>query len=419
MLKVTLFGQFDLRLSDQPVELFSRPAQTLLAYLLLNRETVHSRERLAGLLWPDSLESSARQNLRNALWRLRRAIGDDYLLADKTSLALNTAAPYLLDVAVLEDEPAAHDPDALIRIVSVYKGDLLPDFYEDWVLLERERLRSLFERRVQALLDGLIAAGRWSEVQNWAERWIALGHIPEPAYRALMTAHAALGDLAGMANSYRRCLQALEDELGVRPSRETQELYQRLSEGDTPFVRPPQPAQPEWSANNEALAPREGPQSTLPAQSTPFVGRQEELAEIGQLLQREPACRLLTLVGPGGIGKTRLAVEAARATQFAHGAWFVPLAPLGSSVSLVSAIADGLRLRLHGSADASEQLFTHVQDRELLLILDNFEHLLSPLGARAEEGSQDSTVLVTELLERAPQVKILVTSRERLNLSVE
>ena len=230
MLNVTLFGQFNLHLADEPVALSSRPAQTLLAYLLLNREMVHRRERLAGVLWPDSLASSARQSLRNALWHLRRAIGDDYVLADKTSLAFNTAASYSLDVAILEDGPAADDPDALIQVVAVYEGELLPDFYEEWVLLERERLRALFERRIQTLLDGLVAVGRWRDVQTWAEHWIALGHVPEPAYRALMTAYAGLGDLAGMATSYRRCVQVLEDELGVPPSEETQALYQRFLE---------------------------------------------------------------------------------------------------------------------------------------------------------------------------------------------
>ncbi len=409
MLKVALLGQYDLRLEEQPVELASRPAQALLAYLLLNRTVRHQRARLAGLLWPDYLESSARQSLRNALWQLRQAIGEEYLLADKASLAFNTRAPHTLDVAILEDETAVNDLDALIHTVSVYKGELLPGFYEDWVLLERERLQALYERRAQALLAGLGAAGRWREVQTWAERWIALGHAPEPAYRALMMAHAALGDQAGMANSYRRCRQALEDELGVAPSPETEALYRRLAEGTETLALPTQPTPP-------ALAI---PERALPIYSTPFVGRQEELAEIGRLLQEEPDCRLLTLVGPGGIGKTRLAVEAARATEFTHGAWFVPLAPLGSGASLVSAIADGLRLRLHGAADPGEQLFAYLRRRELLLVLDNFEHLLSPLITSAEAERGDSVALLIKLLEEAPQVKILVTSRERLHLSAE
>lgn len=413
MLEANLFGQFDLRLDNEPLQLSSRPAQTLLAYLLLNRDVVHARSRLAGLLWPDSDENSARQNLRNALYRLRQAIGDDYLLADRTSVGFNTAAPYRLDVALLEEGAlpeegeAGEGADDLTAAVSVYRGELLPGFYEEWVLLERERLRALFERRMKRLLDSLGIAGRWTDVERWAERWIGMGHVPEPAYRALMKAHAARGDLAGAVASYYRCVEALEEELGVSPSEETQTLYRRLSDGEGVA----KPAGPSPLAAD--------PSGNLPAPSTPFFGRQEELVEISRLLEQEADCRLLTLVGPGGIGKTRLALEAARAAAFDHGAWFVPLAPLGSSASLISAIADRLGLHLHSSADPRQQLVAHLEDRELLLLLDNFEHLLSPLGGDNEQSDQDGADVIADLLERASRIKLLVTSRERLNLTTE
>ncbi|MFO7537314.1 MAG: alpha/beta fold hydrolase, partial [Chloroflexota bacterium] len=246
MLQASLLGQFDVRLDGQPVDLSSQPAQTLLAYLLLNVGVAVRREQLAGLLWPDSLESSARKNLRNAIWLVRKAIGDHYLVADKTTVAFDPTAPYELDVAVLEEQPPDTDPIALIRAVSVYRGDLLPGYYEDWVQLERERLRGVFERRSQRLLDRLTAAGQWSEVQRWAEHWIALGHVPEPAYRALMISYAAQGDLSHMVSAYRRCVNALEEELDVSPSTETQSLYQRLSQGEVPLKR--QPARPQTPA---------------------------------------------------------------------------------------------------------------------------------------------------------------------------
>lgn len=234
MLQVTLLGQFSLRLNEKPVDLLSQPAQTLLAYLMLHAGVPSRREQLAGLLWPDSLDSSARKNLRNAIWLVRKAIGDLYLLADKTTLAFDATAPYDLDVATLQMKSSETDLSALIRAVSVYRGELLPGFYEDWVQLERERLRDVFERRIQTLLDWLVREGRWSNVQQWAEHWISLGHVPEPAYRALMVSHAAQGDISRMASAYRRCLKSLQEELDVSPSTETQVLYQRLAQGEIP-----------------------------------------------------------------------------------------------------------------------------------------------------------------------------------------
>jgi predicted ATPase len=147
----------------------------------------------------------------------------------------------------------------------------------------------------------------------------------------------------------------------------------------------------------------------LPPQPTPFIGRQQELAEIRRLLQAEPACRLLTLVGPGGIGKTRLALAAAAAATdlFPHGVHFAGLAPVEAASFLVSAIAAAVGLTLSGDAQPETQLLNYLRQKKLLLLLDNFEHLLA--GAP----------LLPEILNAAPQVSLLVTSRERLSLQEE
>ncbi|MBN1259915.1 MAG: tetratricopeptide repeat protein [Anaerolineae bacterium] len=143
----------------------------------------------------------------------------------------------------------------------------------------------------------------------------------------------------------------------------------------------------------------------LPPQPTPFVGRTRELQEIAERLAA-PDCRLLTLVGPGGMGKTRLALQAAavQIEQFPHGVYFVPLAALSSAESLVPAIAEALRFSFYQRDTPQTQLFNYVREKQLLLVLDNFEHIM--------EGA----TLVSALLARAPGVKVLVTSRERLNL---
>jgi predicted ATPase len=146
----------------------------------------------------------------------------------------------------------------------------------------------------------------------------------------------------------------------------------------------------------------------LPLQPTPFVGRVDELAEIMALLV-DPACRLLTLVGPGGIGKTRLALQAAAGAQshFADGVCFVPLQPVTSTAFLIPAFADALHLTFYGPEAPRFQLLEWLRPKKLLIVVDNFEHLL------------DDVALLTETVETAPGVKLLVTSRETLNVREE
>jgi predicted ATPase/DNA-binding CsgD family transcriptional regulator len=153
----------------------------------------------------------------------------------------------------------------------------------------------------------------------------------------------------------------------------------------------------------------------LPAQPTSFVGREAELVEILRLL-RDPACRLLTLVGPGGMGKTRLAIQAAArlAEDFDHAIAFVDLLPVDSQALVVSAIADALGLALSGREPPARQILSHLADRRLLLILDNAEHLLTPT---APDGR--ALELLSAMLAGAPGVKLLLTSREALNVQEE
>jgi predicted ATPase/DNA-binding CsgD family transcriptional regulator len=148
------------------------------------------------------------------------------------------------------------------------------------------------------------------------------------------------------------------------------------------------------------------PLTNLPAESTPFVGRKDELAEIKQYLTKT---RLLTLTGPGGIGKTRLAVKAATeaADDFEDGRFFVSLAPIRSSDHIIQTIAEAVKFPLATHENPQQQLLRYLQKRQLLLVMDNFEHLLEGVG------------IVSEILQAAPEVKILATSRERLNLQSE
>src|SRR5574342_101750 len=230
MLQIRLLGQFDLRLDGKRVIIPSRAGQSLLAYLVLTAGTAHRREKLAGILWPDSSEENARKNLRQELWRIRKAIPtqnlaevDDYLVADEFTLKFNRDADYWLDVSILENS----DPDiqSLTSSLSLYQGELLPGFYDDWVVLERERLQNLFESNMEQLVEQLVEMDRWTAVQEQCERWLALGHVSESAYRALMLSYNARGDMAKVGSIYQRCVEDLRDHYGVEPSTETHALF--------------------------------------------------------------------------------------------------------------------------------------------------------------------------------------------------
>jgi len=395
LLEIRLLGQFNLQQDAEPVEIPSRPAKTLLAYLLLTLGKHHPRERLAGLLWPDSTENNARKNLRQALWNLRKSIGDEYLLVDNVSIAFSPTSGFWLDINVLED-PAEQNME---MVVPLYEGELLPGYYEDWVLLERDRLSAVYERKIQILLTQLLQEERWMEARSWAERWIAQGQIPEAAYRALMVSFAATGELSKVDEAYQRCVQALRDEIGVDPSSETQTLHQGLMAGEELPIQPKQ-ERPALKARHRAR------EQYLPAQPTAFIGREEELEEIKQLLD---STRLLTLTGPGGIGKTRLALELAEdeLDQFKDGAYFVNLAAIREDGYIIQLVADAIEFPLSTQAEPEDQLLHHLRNRQLLLVMDNFEHLLDGVG------------VVSTILQAAAGVKILATSREKLELQGE
>lgn len=392
MLEIRLLGSFEVTCDGVPVKFPTRTAESLLTYLVLHPDIAHRRERLAGLLWPETDESRARSNLRHTLFRLRKAIGDDHFVSDKVTIKFVPGPQYLLDTAQLElaESETISSEDLALR-VSVYKGELLSGFYEEWVTLERERVQVLFENRMQELLDRMVMEGKWREVRKWGEFWIAHGYSPEPAYRSLMMAYAALGDLSGMANIYQRCVDDLRSELSVEPSAETNYLYKRLSRG-------------EWVP--KVLV--DHPVHDLPTPPTPFVGRDEELIEIKGRLH-EPECRILTLVGIGGIGKSRLALKLAfdMIDEFKNGVFFIPLTSVESPGLLLPTIAESIGFQLAGEVPPREQLLGYLHEKETLLIFDNFEHLL------------DSAELLSSVIAHSPKVKILTTSRERLNLRGE
>src|SRR5215216_5165352 len=139
MLEVRLLGRFEVSHDRKPIAITSRPAQSLFAYLILSAGASHRREKLAGIMWPDSLEETARDNLRHALWRIRKALPPkpklEYLLTDDLSIAFNASAEYWLDAAELEKLSETASADESMAVLSAYQGELLPGFYDEWVVL--------------------------------------------------------------------------------------------------------------------------------------------------------------------------------------------------------------------------------------------------------------------------------------------
>ncbi|UCF28099.1 MAG: hypothetical protein JSW42_16005 [Chloroflexota bacterium] len=418
MLEIRLLGQFDIQHNSLPVVVPSRSAQSLLAYLLLNTGISHRREKLAGLLWPESSEANARSYLRKALWQVRKSLaadrmaGEEYLLADDITICFNPKADYWLDAdAIRARLTETKSIEEQIEAVSAYQGELLPGFYEEWVLLERERLRAVFEHKLQLLLDSLVEEGRWAETFEWGERWIALGSMPEPAYRALMIAHAALGDNAKVAATYERCVQTLREELAVEPSEQTLALFKELRDGSTFQSDPSEMVAilKTVPTETEMLPPEYNDQrvTNLPIPLTSFIGREDEINEIKGMLIHY---RLLTLTGAGGSGKTRLAIQVASEVQnmFKDGIWWIDLGVLVEPGLVPQAVAKVLDVQEAPNKTLSETLAFALRSRQILLVFDCCEHLLDACAQLAEY-----------LLKACPDLKILTTSREILGVAGE
>ena len=394
-LRIGTLGGLSLTLDGRPVDdLVSRRTEALLVYLACARRP-QSREALADLLWDERDQTQAAGNFRVIVNSLRRSLGA-FVEANRYSIGMNLASAFTLDMADFEAAAQAALRDAskpdralLFQAAGLYRGDFLAGLslpegrrFEEWVMLERERLRRLQIEVLDALVD---AAGRDRHHRagvDLATRLLQIDPLRESAHRKLMRFHARLGERSSALAQYQACARVLKEELDVPPDSETRALAERIRLADQPRkIAPPQ---------------------------TPLVGRQAELAWLAERLG-DPGCKLLTLAGIGGCGKTRLAIEAARsvASDFLSGAIFVPLAGAGTAEDLVNALIAALAVPHVARAEPRAQLHAWLRDKELLVALDNVEQVS---GAAAE---------IAALLEAAPELKLIVTSRQRLDLRSE
>ena len=363
----------------------TRKTEALLADLALHAGQPRDREALADLLWPDAPPDAGRNRLTQAVVWLRPLLEPpgtprgSVLVADRQSVSLSADA-VRVDVAAFENAltraTATTDADERARLllsaVDLYRGPLLPRLDDEWVLGLRQHLLDRFLGALRALVAHEEAA--------WARR------------------------------QYREMERVLADALGEEPSPAARALLDSLRAGGVSVSAAP-------SAEPAAPATSAAPPPPLPAPLTRFFGREADIEHLLGLLDA-PEVRLVTLVGVGGAGKTRLAMETARAWSGRGGVWFLPLADLEDARQIPDALAALLHLPPR-AADGVAPLDRVADalaspDRPAVLVLDNVEHLLG-----ADGGGGATPGLVRALLERAPRLTVLATSRQRLGLEGE
>jgi len=385
-----LFGAPTLDLGDgtPPVALpFERRSQ-LVALLALKRTWV-GRAELASMLWPDQADKLAFTNLRKTLFRLQGAPWAGMVESQGNSLRVATAT----DVHGFETALAEHrGADAL----ALYRDRLLAGFDDDaneawagWLRFERERLHTAWRG---AVLDALASDADPAQGLGLAARLLEADPLDEAALHAQLRLLAAGGQVARARQAWQDFAARLESELGIEPGAELRALRDAL-DADAARSRPmPLPDVAHTGAPDDG-----------------FVGRAVELRRLAELFGSGQA-RLVTIVGPGGIGKTRLAQHAIAdlAGRFADGAHFVSLEDAHDADALLARIAQAAGSPLRGSASALDQVSSALRERTMLLALDNFEQLV-------ETGA---TVL-EPLLAAAPGLALIVTSRMRIGLTLE
>lgn len=417
LLRIRLLGGFEVEGPAGPVHLESAKTAAVLALLALARGPL-ARARLTGLLWPDLPEERARGNLRRALWDLRRNLDwgpqAAWLEAGHGEVSLRRGPGLEVDVDLFEAAASAlaraslpGDPTPISAGLLQYRGELLAGFavrdaepFEEWLLAERERLGELALGAFARYVELCRVRGEIREGLAWGRRLVALDGWREASHRAVMELLALAGEPTAALAQYESCRRLLAEGLQIQPSAATRELAERLRAGLHGPV----------AATGAPLPPPHD----LPVPTAPFVGRARELAEVAGLVE-SPETRLVTLVGPGGIGKSRLAVQvAARLLDrpgpplFPHGIRFQAMPPGQEAGGLAAALCERLGLDPAGAGEAGERLLDFVRDRRLLLLLDGAEH-------RFEEGRS----LAAELVRAAPEVKLLVTSRRPLGVEGE
>jgi predicted ATPase/DNA-binding SARP family transcriptional activator len=397
------------------ITITSRKAIALLAYLLIESDHSHSREFLLGLLWPDLPTPAAQNNLRVTWANLQKALGTNAsneqptLIGDRLALRFNPFSDHELDIArfrALTEACRVHShanrddcaecAARLAGAVGLARGELLEGFslgdcdqFDDWLLIQREHFRVQVISALEQLAVFQERTGQLAEADRSIRRLLIYDPLRESAYRQLMRVLARADQRSAALDAYETCRRVLAAELGLAPTVETVTLAEQI--------------------RAQVLSESHAAHVDLPPVLTRFFGRQPESARLVDFLSRRTV-RLVTLAGPGGVGKTRLAIEVAHrlAGVFAHDICFVELSGTDDERSVDDAVAAALRLPTNNGRSSTGAILDYLRDKNMLLVLDNCEHLVKACARLVQKLCRESTGLT-----------VLATSRVPLHLDEE
>jgi len=412
-LRIQLLSEFSVSIGEQLIPASTwrrRKVQSLVALLALTPGYRLHREQLMDQLWPDRPVSAAANNLYYTLHMARQALRaaggakDHFLIFEDGWVTLGPLTSCWVDVHAFETAAATarrrHELAAYQSAIDQYTGDLLPDNrYDDWAIARRDELQQQF---LALLYEGaqLALAQRLPSVAiELLQRLVTYDPTHESAYQQLIRLTADMGQRVQALQHYHNLKNALQRELDCQPSHKSQQIYRTLA-----HEAPHEATTTSMTADDLARVPHD---HVLPLFLTSFVGRVHEQVELQKLLM---TTRLLTLMGPGGCGKTRLAVVLAEhmQAQYRDGVRYLDLVPLNDPALLPQALATALGILEQRGQALQTSIARYLQPKQLLLVLDNCEHLVSACA-----------VMVDTLLQICPQLTILATSRQALKVNGE
>ena len=416
-LQLSFLGNFTVYLHGQVVERFpTARVKAMLAYLALEGEKPIQREVLSELLWPERTSSVSRGNLRKCLYRLRNCFKKEPWLEGLIQTGRHTLhfSQDLAQVDVQDFLVHLHEsPDdigALQKAVKLYQGPFMKGFFldgslpfEDWLHWKREHLEQEVLIALQKLTEHYETTKEYERAVYYAQKRLNIRPEQEKGNRELMRLLALNGEKEKAIAQFKRYEHTLFQELQITPDTETQQLYELICRDRLA------PNAPKTQSIPRELVRFQVARKGFPNAPSSFVGRKQELEAVGNQLSNKH-CRLVSILGPGGIGKTRLAIETGQldfGTLFEDGIFFASLSGITDENGLLTVLNNVLGIKALQTSP-KKKLLSFLASRKILLILDNFEQL-----------KDSGTSFLIDLLSQSTHVKCVVSSREALNIQAE
>lgn len=423
MLKIKCFGDFQVEFDNKIITNFeTEKNRALLAYLAVESDRPLRRSHLAGLLWSDESEQRALHNLRQALSRLRKTMREQfcdqqYLLAERESIQLNPCADIWVDTTAfseaaqqtyqyyqIQNGRGSINYRSLKQALNFYQGEFLAQFssgkstlFDEWVLLMREKYTL---QMIKMLSDLAVYYERRAEYHlalETAQHLVGLAPWDETARRQVLNLYGVTQQWSAATSQFMAFRSYLSEQFNAEPSSDLITLHDRIEQA---------------AKENLIIESKFQPTSySLPEGLPIFIGREKELDQLMEMVIN-PEIRLISMVGTGGIGKTSLSIHLAHSLVgvFSGGVYFVPCLRAQNPEQLIRLMGDVIGLVFNDQSIPKNQLFDYLHQKEMLLVLDNFEHLISDV---------ENIQLVDQLMVKTEMVTVLITSREKINLHQE